>query len=295
MNRARTLGAFTLVEVMIATAITGVIGLMLYSIFYTGTVLGAKNTAINTAHQQARVAMLNMLQDIHSAVSLPALTDTNGSPYPTGSASPAPPTTAAGISFQQWSSGPHKLITDVPAGQNQIALNLTTGTANPTPAPGQHLIIPSCQIEADIVSVAGPQNFFVVTLGNIYGPSLTPPITYPQSNLPDLSNGNGWCIQGTGSTAGDIVCFVTARCSYTVSGNVLRWTRQGATRVASNDITNATPFSIPNTQAGAAYYRFVAAIDLSTSDATYNNRGYKAANILINGQVPQKARLTTFQ
>jgi hypothetical protein len=47
--------------------------------------------------------------------------------------------------------------------------------------------------------------------------------------------------------------------------------------------------------AGASYYRFVAAIDLSTSDVNYTNRGYKSANILLNGQVPQKARLTTYQ
>jgi hypothetical protein len=62
-----------------------------------------------------------------------------------------------------------------------------------------------------------------------------------------------------------------------------------------NDITNATPFSTPLTPAGALYSRFVAAIDLSTSDLHYSNRGYKAANILLNGQVPFKARLTTYQ
>jgi hypothetical protein len=61
------------------------------------------------------------------------------------------------------------------------------------------------------------------------------------------------------------------------------------------DITNPKPFSIPATADGALYYRFVAAIDLSTSDPKYSNRGYKAANILLNGQVPYKARLTTYQ
>ena len=54
------------------------------------------------------------------------------------------------------------------------------------------------------------------------------------------------------------------------------------------DITNPKPFSTPTTPAGALYYRFVAAIDLSTSDLSYTNRGYKSANILLNGQVPYK-------
>ena len=51
----------------------------------------------------------------------------------------------------------------------------------------------------------------------------------------------------------------------------------------------------PLTPAGALYYRFVAAINLSTADMQYSNRGFKSANILLNGQVPMRARLTTYQ
>ncbi len=101
-------------------------------------------------------------------------------------------------------------------------------------------------------------------------------------------------IRGTDSTAGDLVCFITDRCSYTVVNHQLLWNWKGS-RVMSDDITNLTPFSIPVTPAGALYSRFVAAVDLSTSDLKYNNRGYKSANILLNGQVPYKARLTTYQ
>ena len=82
---SRTAG-FTLVELMFTTVLIGVVGLVLYSILYTSTVLGAKNTAVNVAHQQARVAMVDMLQDLHSSVSLPALSDSTGTAYP----SPAP-------------------------------------------------------------------------------------------------------------------------------------------------------------------------------------------------------------
>ena len=75
----------------------------------------------------------------------------------------------------------------------------------------------------------------------------------------------------------------------------LQWTNTQGTRDIVTDVTNPRPFSIPTTPAGALYYRFVAAIDLSTSDPNYSNRGYKSANILLNGQVPFKARLTTYQ
>ena len=55
---------YTLTEVLFTTALIGVVGLIIYALLLTGTILGAKNTAINTAHQQARMAMLEMVQDL---------------------------------------------------------------------------------------------------------------------------------------------------------------------------------------------------------------------------------------
>src|SRR6202011_1980743 len=124
---SRTAG-FTLVELMFTSVLIGVVGLVLYSILYTSTVLGAKNTAVNVAHQQARVAMVDMLQDIHSPVSMPQLVNTDGStpwPTPTPGTSPSP---APGVSFQQWSSGPHKIKNDVAVGATQIQIIFTAGS-----------------------------------------------------------------------------------------------------------------------------------------------------------------------
>ena len=64
----------TLAELSITMGVVGALGLVIYSLLNIGTVLGAKNTAMNTAHQQARVAMIEMIQDLHSTVSMPALT-----------------------------------------------------------------------------------------------------------------------------------------------------------------------------------------------------------------------------
>lgn len=274
---------FKLVELMITVALISVVGLVLYSILYTTTVLGAKNAAINVAHQQARVAMIDMLQDLHGAVSLPALSDSTGTPY----ASPAP-TAAPGISFQTWSSGPHRIRNNVALLDTQIRVVLTAG-AGPTPVANQRIIIPAYQIEADIASVSGPAGDFRINLSNISGPALTPPVAYPTSTMPVAINGTGF------GAVGDVVCFITDRCSYAVSNTNLNWKWKGNTKAVANYVTNTTPFSTPTTPAGALYYRFVAAIDLSTADTQYSNRGYKSANILLNGQVPFKTRLTTYQ
>lgn len=272
--------AFTLVEVSVTTGLVAVVGLVVYALLNMGIILGSKNTALNTAHQQARVAMLEMIQDIHSAVSLPQLLDVSAGQ-------------AAGISFQQWGSalvngvptpngGPHKIypqVTPYAAGQKVIRIVVTSG--QPTPTVGQRLIVPTHQIESDIDAVSGSSSDLTVTL---------------HDNLPVA-------IAGASSTVGDIICYITDRCSYNIvrvsdgppAEYKLQWTNTRGTRDIVNGITNARPFSIPPTAAGALYYRFVAAIDLSTADSKYSGRGYKSANILLNGQVPFKTRLATYQ
>ena len=258
--------AYTLLEMGISTSVFSVVGLTLCSLVNTTTILGAKNTALNTAHQQARTAMVQMLQDLHSSVSLPSLVDASGN----GVSGAGP---AAGISFQQWSSGPHRIKFDASTGQNQITVNLTPNSG-PVPVAGQRLIIPTHQIEDDITAVSTSGSDTTITLAH---------------NLPVA-------VSGTGSYT--IVCFVTDRCSYAVSNGNLEWrgpTTKKSYAVLNTDITSSTPFSTPLTAAGALYYRFTSAIDLSTADPTYSNRNFKAANIFLNAQVPMKARLVTYQ
>ncbi|MGZ5536930.1 MAG: PulJ/GspJ family protein [Chthoniobacterales bacterium] len=265
-QRADTHGGYTLLELIFSSSILGAVGLAVYSMLSLNAVLGAKNTAVNTAHEQARTAMMQMLYDLHLAISLPYLVDVNGNKV-SGSGP------AAGIAFQQWSSGPHKILSDANAGQTQIALVLSPG-AGPTPVIGQRLIVPTHQIEDDITAVSGTNSNFIVTLAH---------------NLPVA-------VTGTGSYT--IVCFISDRCSYTVANGNLQWqgpTTKKSVGILVNDIVSPTPFSIPLTTGGALYYRFVSAVDLSTADSNYSNRGFKSANIFLNGQVPMKTRLTTYQ
>ena len=270
----------TLIEISIATGVIAAVGLIIFALLNMGTILGAKNTAVNTAHQQARVAMLTMINDIHGAVSTPQLINASGGQ-------------ASGIAFQQWGAapvngvlasngGPHKIYPQTAtyaAGQKVIRIVVTPG--QPAPVVGQRLIVPTHQIESDIDAVSGSTSDLTLTLHD----NLLVPIA------------------GASSTVGDIVCYITDRCSYNVvqvsagppADYKLQWTNTQGARDIVTSISNPRPFSIPLTAAGAQYNRFVAAIDLSTADSQYSGRGYKSANILLNGQVPFKARLTTYQ
>ena len=259
---------YTLIELGVVSTVFGTVGVALCSLLNVSLVLGAKNVAMNTAHQQARTAMIQMLQDLHSAISLPYLVDTNGNQV-TGSGP------AAGVGFQELSSGPHKINTDVTTDQNQVSLTLTPiGGIIPTVSVGQRLIVPTHQIEDDITAVSGSGSNITITLAH---------------NLP---------VAISGTQTYTIVGLITSRCAYTVANGNLQWqgsTAKKAFAVLGSDITSNLPFSTPLTPAGALYYRFVAAINLSTADPNYSNRGFKAANIFLNGQVPMKARITTYQ
>ncbi len=269
----------SLMEVTVALALIGVFGLAVYSLLNVGMILGAKNSAVNSSHQQARTAMLQMVQDLHSAISLPALTDETGAFLD----NPEPNTKAAGIAFQLWSAGPYRIAPSLkfPVGSSTVDIRIPAGSkvpvVSPSPQPKSRLIVASHQIEEDITNVNDLG-------GGTYRLTLANPLKVD--------------IDGTSSASYNIACFIADRCSYIVSNGALQWngptTRTAFARLG-NDIISPTPFTTPGTPAGALYYRFVAAIDLSTSDSHYSKRGFKSANILLNGQVPIRARLTTNQ
>lgn len=271
-SKAAALRAAALIELMISTTITALTGAMVFSMLNTGMVLFAKNTAINMAHQQARVAVLTMEQDLHSAVSIPQLVDASRNAVEGNGP-------AAGISFQLYAQGPLKVASTANAGQNQVTVRVN----GYTPKVGQRLCIPTHRIEYDITAVGAGGTDRILTLA---------------SNLP-VAVQTSLYDAGTNSTVNvNVVCFITDRIHYVVNNGELRYfgpTQPATGRLLANDITSATPFSIPVTPLGAQYNRFVAAIDLSTADHNSSNRGFKAANMFLNAMVPYRARLCITQ
>jgi hypothetical protein len=268
--------AAALLELMISTTIVLTTGGIIFSMLNTGMILFAKNTAINMAHQQARVAVLQMEQDLHSAVSIPQLVDATK----TGVAGSGP---AAGISFQLYAQGPLQIA---PAGspvntlgQNQINVRVN----GYVPKVGQRLCIPTHQIELDITGVGAGSTDRILTLAS----NLTADV---KTTLYDAATNQNVSV--------NVVCFITDRMYYVVNNGELRYfapSQPAGGRLMANDITTTTPFSIPLTPAGAQYNRFVAAINLSTADDRSSNRGFKAANMFLNAMVPYRARLCITQ
>ena len=164
----------------VAVGVLMLLGVAFFQVLNSGLILSAKNTAVNAAHEEARVGVLRMTRDIHAAVSVPQLRDNAFNVASSDPVSGVPPT-AAGISFQNVASGPNFVWKD-PGSPDLIMIK-----DNPSkPVEGQRLIIPFFNLEEDItkVAAAGSSNHSNVF---IKADQSTPNITAPDF-------GNPYCI-----------------------------------------------------------------------------------------------------
>jgi hypothetical protein len=199
---------------MVAIGVFVVAGGIIFEVFRSGLIQSAKNSAVNMAHAQARQALDRLVRDIHAAVSVPVLVDTNR--VAVAGAGPAP-----GVSFLLQSSPVCLVAADAAATQNSIQL---TGLGSYVPAVGQRLIIPSHQIEADITGVSGN----TLTLATNLGVAVT------------VSNG--------GNPNRNIIAYVADLVTYVQVGPELRYYPNAASStftVVARYLTNPLPFGAP--------------------------------------------------
>ncbi len=270
---------FTIVEVMMATGIMTVVGGMIFIVLNSGMNLYAKNTAVNAAHQQARSGVDQMLHNIHGSVSIPQLVDTNLAAIAAPGVGPA-----AGIAFQRFEVGPVPVIAN--ATKSSYTLDVDLGGANSSyvPTTNTRLNIPSHNIELNIASSTSLG-------GNKRRYTLSEPIG---TDVTIWSGGD----EDDPDATFIISAFMTYRCSYAVIGNELRYypsNNLASYKVIARNITSATPFTIPVLSGGGLQNRYVAAVNISTVEPQFTERGYAAVNMFISSLIPFRCRLTTKQ
>ena len=257
------------------------VGMMVFLVLNAGMVLYAKNTAVNSAHQQARAGVDQMLANLHGSVSIPQLVDASlnaASEMDPVTGSPIP---RAGISFQTFNAGPFPVVSNATASDQSIAL-YCPGYVPPANA---RLNIPSHNIEYDITSstVAGSYRVF----------NLSTPAAGIGTDITISGNGR----EGGGTTY-VITAFITTRLSYAVNGTELRYyptNNLASYKVITRNIISPTPFTIPILASGGLQNRFVAAVNLSTVEPQFTHRGYAAVNMFISSLIPFRCRLTNTQ
>lgn len=258
---------FTMAEFSVLGGVIGIVCLILMQVLWNGTILFAKNSAINVAHQEARSAVMRIESDLHSCVSVPQLVDLARAPV--AGAGPAP-----GIAFHAYAAGPFKVVAGTYAGNQKV---IVVSGGGPPPAVNQRFSLTTHYIESYITAVSKSGTTYTLTLEQNLGNLVTTTLS---------------------GQAVNITCFTTDQVAYLVQGGELRqYPKRGSSsyKVLSTDVVSTAPFSIPQTAAGAAYNRFVAAINLSCAEHTSAKRNFRAANMYLNAMVPYRSRLTETQ
>ena len=97
----RRSAAFTLVEILVATCLSSVVGLIVYGVASEGLTSFARNVSINRSYSNARQSIDRISIAMQSAGHTPILVTNTGTDVPSGTA-----TTAAGIRFWRYNSTP---------------------------------------------------------------------------------------------------------------------------------------------------------------------------------------------
>ena len=178
---------FTAAEMVVSTMVMAILGIVFLNVLNSGMILYAKNTAVNSAHEEGRQGINRFTRDLHAAVSVPQLRnnthDANyscgatgalydcGDPQnansftvvsstPVGGVAP----TAAGVSFQDVVSGSPDYVWQDNNNPTQIKIK----DPGDVPTGGMRLIVPQWSVEDAITkqNAAGTNHSNVFLLHN---------------------------------------------------------------------------------------------------------------------------------
>lgn len=260
-RRSQFLHAFTLVELMVTASIIAISGSMVYYVLNTGTILFSRNVAANSTHTRARQALLRIENDLRQAVSQPRLVDRFRAPVVTA--------TAAGVSFQLFAAGPFQVDEDAAKGGMMIDVH----TNGQTPVVGQRLIVPTHEIESDIMAVSTKDG------GKVAALTLADPL--PRE-----------VVINAGGTKSNVQCFITDRVAYAVDGGELRRfprSTSGAFAVLCRDVSSTSPFRL--TGSGSRLVQ----VDIATYESSSHNRKHRVSEMALSALVATRFRLTAHQ
>jgi len=292
MHPRSKITASTLVELMIALAIVSLAGAGVFEILRTGLILGSKNTSINLSHQQSRFALIQLQNDLNSAVSTPELTDSAGNILSSGSSSGP----AAGVSFQDYAGGPYCLYVSststIPA--TATSIQVITGS-NFQPLPGQYIHIQAVPLTA--TSTSSLLEALLSGASRYTSSSTTSGITY----TPTLATAIGGTINLRDPVTGNplsVASFFTTPVIYVVqNGQLVKYTLDPAgtgrmlPTVMAYDVSTPTPFSMPSVNSSPQNL-FLMVQDLTALDPSSSNRGYHSVTAQMTLQIPHFAQMT---
>jgi hypothetical protein len=311
LSRINTAKGTTLVEIAVAVSVLGLLGLVFFQVLNSGLILYAKNTAVNTAHEEAREGINRLTRDIHASISVPQLRNASFNVVSSAPVGGVPPTAAA-VSFQNIASGPNFVWKD-PTSPGLIMIK-DNGVK---PKPGMRLIIPFWGLEEDItkITAAGTTNHTnVFILADQSTPQIDAPdyggsyaITYYTYRTMYLVKNGQYIADSQGPwilSGGSYVAYTSGTMQrYRYENGELHLYRQDYNGSATywkdmatvaKYISSPQPFYIPLNSGGSPDTKYVG-VKLTARDPKSSNRGFLASASLLDTQVDYRSRICLSQ
>jgi hypothetical protein len=279
--------------------IMAILGIVFIEVLRSGVVLYAKNTAVNSAHEEAREGIIRLTRDLHASISVPQLRTANAdsllpsntasivSSTPASGATTAP--MAAGVSFQDVVLGPQYVWKD-PSGNGPILVKGDSASLSP----GLHLISPMFNVEDDVIKVtatpaaASHHNVWLTNGGEKVSPfgTVSYSIIYYTGRMMYLVKNGTYIADSNGPWVLSSGVYVP----YT-SGNAQRYRYEGGelhlynqayngtsmywkdSAIVARNISSPTPFYIPLVASGSGTWYQSTGSYLSYTTSSANSTG----------------------
>ena len=281
-----TLHAFTIVELIVATAVFAGVTVALMTFSQTSLRLFARNLSVNHSHEAVRTADLQMLRDLHDSASAFRLMNFNGTTYtdlnPAVTTDVDPltqkfiSTRGNAVRFRRLAGGPYKITANTTPVSTNLTVDFSVGTTLPyVPQVGDKIVLPLISREFGITAVPT-----VPTSG-----SRTGVVTI------DDTGGVGFTIDAT--TAGNVT---TAYCyrevAYSVFGGTLRYhknftsTNKTSFVQVRDKVTSTQPFGLLYPTATAQVETAALRISLEAYDPNYTGRRFSNGTATLQAVIP---------
>ena len=280
-----TLHAFTMVELIVATAVFSGVTIALMTFSQTSLRLFARNLSVNHSHEAVRTSDLQMLRDLHDSASDFVLMNFDGTTYT--DLSPALTTdvdpltqrliSARGnaVRFRRLGGGPYKLTADTTPASTNLTFDFSVGIALPyVPQVGDKLVLPLISREFNITAVPT-----VPTTGSRTG-------TVTVSGTSPL----GFTIKP--SVAGNVTTgYFYREVAYSVYGGNLRYhknftsTNKTTSVPVRDKVTSTRPFGLLSPIAGEPPIPALR-ISLEAYDPNYTGRKFSNGTATLQAVIP---------
>lgn len=281
-----THSAFTLVELLISTAVFAGVTVALLSYSQTAIRLVSRNLATNHSHEAVRISELQMLEDLHEAASPFRLFTFNGTTYtdatPTVTTDQEPlsqkfvSSRTNGVRFRQFGGGPYKLTANTTPASTSLTFNFAVGGLLPyTPQIGDKVVLPLIAREFAITAV-----------------TTTPTVGSPTGTVTiDDTSGVGFTIDATTSGKVTTACFYRA-VAYSVYGGQLRLhknftgTNKATFKVVRDKITSPQPFGLLFLSSSGQAENLALRVSLEAYDPNYTGRKFLNGTVTLQTIIP---------